>query len=420
MAIIANDEKVFMVSNSTNTTYSGSASLKAMNQWYTMQDVKDTVGVAAEGPQGVPGVQGEQGIPGTAGAVGPAGLTWRSTWVSGTSYIANDAVSYNGASWFCILATSGTTNPSADATHWALLASQGAQGVQGIQGIQGLQGIQGIQGPPAAQNLQQTVDLGNGINTGIVINNGTYDFELSSGSAIIAQLSTGQEAGFYHDKFSFFKDGYSTQLKPYGTVTADRNILLPNASGTVALTSDVTLQGSYNGGNTIVDSGFKIGFFDLASGITIEDTSTLDKVTIETDVIRLAKNSSGVKSTNLRQAVTPTANRNIYFPDADGTIALTNYKSYIAKITHGEGNAAPTAVVLENTIGTVTWNYDEPFNYFLSSSGLFTLNKTVVFATSPTYPLMKVGVSANNANFVGLTTDVDGFANLMFEIRVYN
>jgi len=44
MAIIPADEKVFMVSKSTNTTYSGSASLKAMQEWYTMQDVIDTVG----------------------------------------------------------------------------------------------------------------------------------------------------------------------------------------------------------------------------------------------------------------------------------------------------------------------------------------------------------------------------------------
>jgi hypothetical protein len=43
MAIIPVDEKVFMVSNSTNTTYSGSAALKAMNEWYTMQDVIDSV-----------------------------------------------------------------------------------------------------------------------------------------------------------------------------------------------------------------------------------------------------------------------------------------------------------------------------------------------------------------------------------------
>lgn len=43
MAIIPAEEKVFMVSNSTNTTYSGSAALKAMQQWYTMQDVTNTV-----------------------------------------------------------------------------------------------------------------------------------------------------------------------------------------------------------------------------------------------------------------------------------------------------------------------------------------------------------------------------------------
>jgi hypothetical protein len=37
------DEQVFMVSKSTNTTYSGSASLKAMSEWYTMDDVSNTV-----------------------------------------------------------------------------------------------------------------------------------------------------------------------------------------------------------------------------------------------------------------------------------------------------------------------------------------------------------------------------------------
>lgn len=53
MAVIPNDEKLFMVSKSTNTTYSGSAALKAMNEWYTMQDIIDTVG----GGGGVPTLQ---------------------------------------------------------------------------------------------------------------------------------------------------------------------------------------------------------------------------------------------------------------------------------------------------------------------------------------------------------------------------
>lgn len=43
MAIIPNDEKVIMVSGNVNTTYSGSKALKETAEWYTMQDVSNTV-----------------------------------------------------------------------------------------------------------------------------------------------------------------------------------------------------------------------------------------------------------------------------------------------------------------------------------------------------------------------------------------
>jgi hypothetical protein len=43
MAIIPSDEKVFMVDKRTNTIYGGSAALQAMQQWYTMQDVSDSI-----------------------------------------------------------------------------------------------------------------------------------------------------------------------------------------------------------------------------------------------------------------------------------------------------------------------------------------------------------------------------------------
>ena len=98
------------------------------------------------GLQGPPGPQGNQGTQGEPGPVGPAGLTWRGSWVSGTSYSLNDAVGYNGASYFCIQATSGTSNPTVATTNWALLASQGARGPQGIQGVPGPQGPQGTSG----------------------------------------------------------------------------------------------------------------------------------------------------------------------------------------------------------------------------------------------------------------------------------
>jgi hypothetical protein len=322
MPTVPSGTRFIGIATSVDLTERKSALLNKQTEPFSIEDIASTVGVGAQGPQGV------QGPAGPLGPVGPAGLEWQGSWVSGTSYVADDAVGYNGASWFCILATSGTTTPNLDATHWALLASQGAQGIQGVQGPTGPQGI------GATQTLQQTVDLGNTITDGtnIRIEDGVNSCDLSPGD------------------LSVYNNTYITDLYP-GNITFAKQI-----------------------GNGSIE-------------LKIPDTVSVS--------------------------------RTITLPDASGTLALQTYKSYVAKITHSAGNSAPTAVVLENTIGTVTWQYEEEFNYTLVSSGLFTLGKTVIFATSPTFPLMNVGVGTNSANFVGLTTEVDGFANLMIEIRVY-
>lgn len=96
-----------------------------------------TGGGGATGPAGPQGPTGATGATGPAGPIGPAGLTWKGAWTSGASYVKDDAVGYNGASWFCILATSGTTTPNLDTTHWALMAAQGATGPAGATGPQG-------------------------------------------------------------------------------------------------------------------------------------------------------------------------------------------------------------------------------------------------------------------------------------------
>lgn len=99
--------------------------------------------VADGGLTGLTGQQGEQGIPGTDGAVGPAGLEWQGLWDTDTAYLADDAVSFGGASWFCInpITSTGNLDPSLDTGNWALLAAQGAQGLQGIQGPVGPSGV---------------------------------------------------------------------------------------------------------------------------------------------------------------------------------------------------------------------------------------------------------------------------------------
>jgi hypothetical protein len=128
----------------------------------------------SQGPAGVQGIQGLQGSPGPAGPtgeagspgptgpkgdagpIGPAGLTWRGLWTASPSpaYALNDAVGYNGASYFCYSTPVSGTNPTIDTAHWALLASIGATGPQGPQGSPGEQGPRGPEGSPGPQGIQ--------------------------------------------------------------------------------------------------------------------------------------------------------------------------------------------------------------------------------------------------------------------------
>jgi len=134
------------------------------------------------GPQGIPGstsgagatgATGPQGAQGIPGPVGPAGLNWQGSWSALGVYAPDDAVGFNGASWFCLNAVGpSASNPLIDPTNWALLASEGAvgpagptgasgvagaagaTGPQGPTGSTGSQGIQGITGPTGAQGIQ--------------------------------------------------------------------------------------------------------------------------------------------------------------------------------------------------------------------------------------------------------------------------
>ena len=85
MAIIPANEKVFMVGTSTNTTYGGSAALKAMQQWYTMQDVIDTVG----GPASVL----------TTYPVTNAALAGEKFWYKGNEWHYMTQAEINSAGW---------------------------------------------------------------------------------------------------------------------------------------------------------------------------------------------------------------------------------------------------------------------------------------------------------------------------------
>jgi hypothetical protein len=97
-------------------------------------------------PKGDKGDKGDTGETGAVGPTGATGLNWQGVWSSTTDYVNDDAVYYNGSSWFAAGDPTVAEVPEIGATHWMPLALQGATGATGATGPQGPQGIQGEPG----------------------------------------------------------------------------------------------------------------------------------------------------------------------------------------------------------------------------------------------------------------------------------
>lgn len=149
------------------------------------------------GDTGATGPTGPQGDTGPVGPTGATGIEWQGTWSNTTDYVDNDAVFYNGASWFAAGNPPVGDVPSESSVYWFPLALQGATGATGPTGAQGPQGIQGEtgpQGPQGEQGIQgeaATITVGT-VTTGapgssvIVTNVGTsgdavFDFTIPKG-----------------------------------------------------------------------------------------------------------------------------------------------------------------------------------------------------------------------------------------------
>jgi hypothetical protein len=100
------------------------------------------------------------------------------------------------------------------------------------------------------------------------------------------------------------------------------------------------------------------------------------------------------------------------------------YKVYTALLTQS-GIDAPTAIVLENTIGDIVWTYDSVGVYFGQLTNAFIEDKTYLFAYI--LPTSIIGFQRDDENQINIgTTDnlgvkTNGLLNsTSIEIRVYN
>lgn len=110
--------------------------------------------------------------------------------------------------------------------------------------------------------------------------------------------------------------------------------------------------------------------------------------------------------------------------------AATAYKVYLAKITQ-VGTAAPTVVVLENTIGDIVWARTDVGEYTATLSGAFSENTILiqdrnVFFTTITVGLVFLSLSRVSDSVLALTSISaseimldDALDNTIIEIRVY-
>jgi hypothetical protein len=141
------------------------------------------------------------------------------------------------------------------------------------------------------------------------------------------------------------------------TVTADRDIILPDANGTVAVSvsdTTTTTQGQLNLDFTLSAAG-NISATGSVYGLAVSDSPTFLGLNINGSSIVFEGSSADANETTLT-VTDPTADNTITLPNASGTVALLSSLSVGAEGTaSGDGSIA-----YNNTTGVFTYTPPTP------------------------------------------------------------
>lgn len=96
---------------------------------------------------------------------------------------------------------------------------------------------------------------------------------------------------------------------------------------------------------------------------------------------------------------------------------LAPVKVYKALISQS-GTDAPTAIIIQNTIGSIVWTRSNTGSYLGTLSGAFTENKTLCFGGVNAGSTMIVGLQRNDANSVALSS-IDSSTSLGSDSLLY-
>jgi hypothetical protein len=152
---------------------------------------------------------GPTGPQGPIGLTGATGIEWQGTWDDETDYVNNDAVFWNGASWFAAGDPPVGDEPTESSAYWYPLA---------------LQGVQGIQGEAATITIG-TVTTGDPLDPATVTNVGTseeaiFDFVIPKGdTGDLGSLSGTSPITYASNTIGF--DWSVSELNDLGDVSVD-------------------------------------------------------------------------------------------------------------------------------------------------------------------------------------------------------
>lgn len=269
------------------------------------------------------------------------------------------------------------------------------------------------------------------IGHGSLYNSNAY-FNLAIGSNASYENTT----GFYNTVVGINSFGWN--------VTGSYNVTLGSESGPAG-------SGSTNS-NSCIYIGFQAGKLsasntnEIVIGATANGNGS-NSVTLGNDSITktILKGNIGIgltgPSTKLHVFATQSgafrlqdgtqANGYILTSDSNGVgtwTASKPYEVYTALITR-TGATAPSAIVLENTIGTISYSYQGVGIYYVESSSLFPIDKTwVSVQKQQNGPFGNtLGASRINDNVISIiqntssgNNDTDWIFPVSIEIRVYN
>lgn len=157
----------------------------------------------------------------------------------------------------------------------------------------------------------------------------------------------------------------------------------------------------------IIGRAMKIG--NLAAGRAADEAVNKGQLDGEVTILNASIDDLGSSITSLTSTVN----------------AIRPYAIWAGFLTQ-TGTGAPTAVVLQNTLGgTIVWSYDREGQYIGTLSGVFTANKTAIIGTSKEATNMITAGARLSNNTIVISTMGGGVAansqlnNTFVEIRVY-